>query len=187
MDPTSTAVVQILEIIPDVEPTHLSQLIQTHLPTFSVFHEPETDIRGAVEREINLKDQVQGVVGLVLHLLLENPNHPKVDRRAGGQGKWKRVLTYDADVVGGKSKGKSKDISVVKPEIDYTSIDRPFPDSQNYFDLALVCPFPPLSNFSDSFSPSITSKYPSHASQNPTSVVNSSPTNIYMRLPISPS
>jgi hypothetical protein len=38
MDPISIAVAQILEIIPNVEPTHLLQLIETHLPTYSVFH-----------------------------------------------------------------------------------------------------------------------------------------------------
>jgi E3 ubiquitin-protein ligase RNF216 len=32
MDPTSTAVAQILEIIPNVEPNHLLELIETHLP-----------------------------------------------------------------------------------------------------------------------------------------------------------
>ena len=39
IDPTSIAVAQILEIMPNVEPTHLLKLIETHLPTFSVLHE----------------------------------------------------------------------------------------------------------------------------------------------------
>ena len=50
-------------------------------PSYSVFHEnrdPDTDGReGAAEWEATVKEQVQGVVGHVLHLLFENPDYPK--------------------------------------------------------------------------------------------------------------
>jgi E3 ubiquitin-protein ligase RNF216 len=143
MDPTSTAVAQILEIIPNVEPNHLLELIETHLPTFSVFpvnHDHDVGGEGAVEREATVDEQVQGVVGHVLHLLFENPDYPKADLRAGVKGKGKRVgEPEDEDDLGGKGKGKAKEIAPKKTKIDYTSIDRPFPGGQNYLDLALVC------------------------------------------------
>lgn len=144
MDPTSTAVAQILEIVPNVEPNHLLELIETHLPTFSVFpanHDHDAGGEGAVEREATVDEQVQGVVEHVLHLLFENPDYPKADLRAGVKGKGKRVGEPDnEDDLGGKGKGKAKEIPPKKTKIDYTRIDRPFPGGQNYFDLALVCP-----------------------------------------------
>jgi E3 ubiquitin-protein ligase RNF216 len=152
MDPISTAVAQILEIIPNVEPTHLLQLIETHLPTYSVFHgNHDPDVNGGEgaaaaagggggEREVTVEEQVQGVVGHVLHLLFENPDYPKADLRAGGKGKGKRVGDPN-DEDGLEGKGKAKDPSPKKPKIDYTSIDRPFSGGPNYFDLALVGPF----------------------------------------------
>ena len=147
IDPTSTAVAQILEIIPNVEPDHLLQLIETHLPTYFVFRDnggPEDNggegAAAAVGREATVEEQVQGVVGHVLHLLFENPDYPKADLRAGGKGKGKRVAgPDDEDGLEGKGKGKAKDSSSKKPKIDYASIDRPFPGGPNYFDLALVC------------------------------------------------
>lgn len=149
IDPASTAVAQILEIIPNVEPAHLLQLIETHLPTFAVFHrnrDPDDDggegaAVAAGEREVTAEEQVQGVVGHVLHLLFENPDYPKADLRAGGKGKGKRMGDPDdEDNLEGKGKGKAKDSSSKKPKIDYASFERPFPGGSNYFDLALVCP-----------------------------------------------
>ena len=148
IDPTSTAVAQILEIIPNVEPAHLLQLIETHLPTFSVFQgnrDPDDDggegAAAAGEREATVEEQVQGVVGHVLHHLFENPDYPKADLRANGKGKGKRVNDPDdEDDLEGKGKGKAKDSSSKKPKIDYASIHRPFPGGPNYFELALVCP-----------------------------------------------
>ena len=145
MDITSTAVAQILEIIPNVEPTHLLQLIETHLPTYSVFRgrrdsgdDGGEGAASAGEREATVEEQVQGVMGHVLHLLFENPDYPKADLRAGGK---KRVSDSDDEaILEGKGKGKAKDL-FKKPKIDYASIDRPFPGGPNYFDLALVCPF----------------------------------------------
>ena len=147
IDLTSTAVAQILEIIPNVEPTHLLQLIEAHLPAYSVFHgnrDPDADggedAAAAGEREATVEEQVQGVVEHVLHLLFENPDYPKADLRAGGKRKGKRVGDPDDDL-DGKGKEKAKDSFPKKPKIDYASIDRPFPGGPNYFDLALVCPF----------------------------------------------
>ena len=192
IDPTSTAVAQILEIIPNVEPAHLLQLIETHLPTYSVFHgnrDPDGDGAAAAgEREATAEEQVQGVVGQVLHLLFENPDYPKADLRAGGKRKVERVGDPDdEDNLEGKGKGKAKNFSK-KPKIDYASIERPFPGSPNYFDLALVRPsFPNQPLFSDFEPPSITSKYLFQKFLNLTSVDNFRSTNLSMRLHISPS
>ena len=147
LDPTSIAVAQILEIIPDVEPTHLLQLIETHLPTYSVFRDPGADDgegeTAAGKREATVEEQAQGVMGHVLHLLIENADYPKADSRAG-KGKGKRVGESD-DEINLQGKGKAKDSSK-KPKIDYASIDRPFLGGPKYFDLALVCPYPLLTN-----------------------------------------
>jgi E3 ubiquitin-protein ligase RNF216 len=151
IDPSSTAVAQILEIIPNVEPDHLLQLIETHLPTYSVFHgnrDPDiNDGEGAAAgereaREATVEEQVQGVVGRVLHLLFENPDYPKADLRAGGKRKGKSDPDDEVNLEG-KGKGKATDSSSKKLKIDYASIDRPFPGGPNYFELALVCPFLP--------------------------------------------
>ena len=67
-----------------------------------------------------------------------------------------------------------------KPKIDYASVDRPFPDGPNHYDLALVCPFlapQPFSLTSDLFSVT-------HESPNPTSAVNSKITIASVRLHI---
>ena len=194
MDPTSTAVAQILEIIPNVEPTHLLQLVETHLPTYSVFHgnhhpdtDGEEDAAAEEERDATVEEQVQGVIGHVLHLLFENPDYPKADLRAGGKRKGEGVGNPDDGDLEGKGKGKAKDSFPKKPKIDYASIDRLFPGGPNYFDLALVCPFLHRLLLSDFEHPSITSKHLSHISLKPTSVVNLRSTNLSMRLHISPS
>ena len=143
VDPTSTSVAQILEIIPNVEPTHLLQLIETHLPAYSVNRNRGAD-GGEGAGEATVEEQAQGVVGHVLHLLFENPDYPKADLRGGGKRKGKDVGDPDTedDLEGkGKGKGKAKDPALKKPKIDYASIDRPFPGGPNYFDLALVRPF----------------------------------------------
>ena len=185
IDPTTTAVAQILEIIPNVEPTHLLELIETHLPTFSVFHEDHDHADGA-ERKTTVEEQIQRIVGHVLHLLFENPEYLKADLPAGRQGKWKRVDEHDdEDEVEGKGKGKANEYAK-KPKIDYASVDRLFTGGPNYSDLALVCPF--LRHFppSNPKSPSITFKSLSRIFPNPTSVANSRSTDLSMRLRISP-
>ena len=143
MDPTSTAVAQILEVLlemmPNFEPAHLLQLIETNLSTYSVNRDRDADGKegaaAAGEREVTVEERVQGVVGRILHLLFENPDYPETDSRAGGRRKLrKRIKAGDLE---GKRKGKgrAKDSSLIKPKIDYASIDRPFLDPD------LVCPF----------------------------------------------
>ena len=138
IDPTSTAVAQILEIIPNVEPTHLLDLVETHLPAFSIHRNDAAgeDAAAEAKREATIEEQVQGVVGHVLHLLFENPDYPKA---VNGKGKGKRA--HDEPDLGGKGKGKGKETLPKKPKIDYASLDRPFPGGTNYYDLALVCPY----------------------------------------------
>ena len=178
IDPTSTAVAQILEIMPNVEPTHLLKLIETHLPTFSVLHERDIG-DGAAAREATVDEQVQGVVGHVLHLLCEDPDYPKADPR--GKGKGKRVVE---DEDGKEIKAKA----VKKPKIDYATTSRLFPGGPNYFDLALVRPHNLLHYISDSsLSLSIIFNYLFQKFLNPTSVVNSKYTKIFTPLHISPS
>ena len=142
IDPTSIAVAQILEIIPNLEPTHLLQLIETHLLTYSVFHgdrNPDDDGEegaAAGERVATVQEQVQGVVRHVLLHLFENPDYPRADLRADGKIKGKTVGgPDDEDDLEGKGKEK---VSSKKPRIDYAIIDRPFPGGPNYFELALV-------------------------------------------------
>ncbi|KAG1852496.1 hypothetical protein F4604DRAFT_1805515 [Suillus subluteus] len=66
-DPTDACVARVLEIVPDVEPTHVSKLAEHFI------HSPA--------------NAGQNVLELVLHSLLENPSYPKVDRK----GKRKRT------------------------------------------------------------------------------------------------
>jgi TRIAD3 protein (E3 ubiquitin-protein ligase RNF216) len=77
-DPTSTYVARILEIIPDVDPDHLLDLVTKNVPTHG--------------------DQV---VEHVLHSLFEDPTYPKVDRK--GKGK-RRQSDGDAEGDGTPSK-----------------------------------------------------------------------------------
>lgn len=69
-DQVDAYVAQILEIIPDVLPSHIYELIEKHLPTYG-----------------------SKVVEPILHLLFEDPSYPKVDRN----GKRKRVEQDDDD------------------------------------------------------------------------------------------
>ena len=148
IDPTSTAVAQILEIIPNVEPAHVLQLIETHLTTYSGNRDHDDDGgEGAAalagERIATDEEQVQEVVRHVLHLLFENPDYPKANLRADENIKGETVgdPNYEDDLEE-KEKGKTKDSSSKKFKIDYHDaiIDRPFPGGINYLDLALVCP-----------------------------------------------
>jgi hypothetical protein len=125
------------------------QLIEAHLPTYSVFHgnrDPNDDggegaAAAAEVRDATVEEQVQGIAGRVLGHLFENPDYPKADLRANGKKKGKRVGgPDDEDELEGKGKGKAKDFSSKKPNIDYASFRRSFPGGPNYFELALVCP-----------------------------------------------
>jgi E3 ubiquitin-protein ligase RNF216 len=73
VDPTMTYVARVLEIIPDIDPDHLLDLVTKNIPT-----------RG---------DQV---VEHVLHGLFENPTYPKVDKV--GKGK-RRQLDGDGEEI----------------------------------------------------------------------------------------
>jgi len=66
VDTTTTYVSRILEIIPDVEPDHVLDLITKSAPTYGA-----------------------QVVEHVLHILFEDPTYPKVDKK--GKGKRKQV------------------------------------------------------------------------------------------------
>ena len=70
-DPTSTYVARVLEIIPDVDPDHLLELVTKNIPTHG--------------------DQV---VEHVLHCLFEDPTYPKLDKK--GKGK-RRQLDGDTE------------------------------------------------------------------------------------------
>jgi TRIAD3 protein (E3 ubiquitin-protein ligase RNF216) len=79
IDPMDTYVARVLEIIPDVQPTHVLTLLEEHI-------EANQD----------------GVVQVVLHTLFEDPNYPKIDRK----GKRKRGEAEDEDKGSMKSKVK---------------------------------------------------------------------------------
>ena len=103
-DPVSTAVAQILEIIPNVEPAHLLQLIETYL-----YRDHDNDGgegAAAGERVATDEEQVQEVVRHVLHLLFENPDYPKADLRASGKRKGVVGDPDDGDYLEGLGKGK---------------------------------------------------------------------------------
>jgi len=78
-DPVSACVARVLEIIPDVEPDHLTQLVIRAVST-----------HGA------------GVLEHVLHVLFEDSKYPKID--AKGKGKRKRADDEDKDTQAGGSK-----------------------------------------------------------------------------------
>jgi E3 ubiquitin-protein ligase RNF216 len=63
IDPMDTYVARVLEIIPDVQPTHVLSLL-----------------------EQNVEAHQDGVVEVVLHAIFEDPNYPKIDKK----GKRKR-------------------------------------------------------------------------------------------------
>ncbi|CCM00543.1 uncharacterized protein FIBRA_02577 [Fibroporia radiculosa] len=70
VDPLDAYVSQVLEIVPDVLPEHVRELIERHLPAHQ-----------------------QQVVETVLHILFEDPTYPKVDLR--NKGKRKREVEQD--------------------------------------------------------------------------------------------
>ncbi|KAF8816829.1 hypothetical protein BYT27DRAFT_6378489 [Phlegmacium glaucopus] len=130
MDRASIARDRILGVIPNVEPAYLLELIETHIPTFSIFHgdldrgEEEAARDGEEERKATAEEQIQGVVLHVLRLLFEHPNYPRVDPQ-NRKGKRKRTVEGEED----EAKEIAPNDSVVK--------DRPFAGGSNYFDLAL--------------------------------------------------
>lgn len=81
-DPISGYVSRILEIIPDVEPDHLLELVTKHVPQY----------QGAV-------------VEHVLHVLFEDPAYPKVDRTWKGK---RKQAQSDLDMEGDNASSPKK-------------------------------------------------------------------------------
>ena len=101
--------VQVLEIVPNVDPAHAQTLLDARLA--------EGDNEGAA-------------VQRVLHALFETPDYPRVQRANKNK---KRKRSEDAIVNEDKGKGKAKE-----PKVDYASIDRPFEGGPLYSYQALV-------------------------------------------------
>lgn len=78
-DPVSACVARVLEIVPDVEPDHLTQLVTRAVSTHG-----------------------SGVLEHVLHVLFEDSKYPKID--AKGKGKRKHADDEDKDAQAGGSK-----------------------------------------------------------------------------------
>ncbi|TRM63521.1 hypothetical protein BD626DRAFT_494567 [Schizophyllum amplum] len=93
-------VAQVLDIIPDVQPEHVHALAEQYYAQY--------------------KEQT---LETILHVLFEDKNYPKVDRK----GKRKRT---EADEEAERRGKKAK-------ETDFLSIDRPLPQGPHYYELAL--------------------------------------------------
>ena len=78
-DPISTCVARVLEIVPDVEPDHLTELVTREASTHG-----------------------SGVLEHVLHVLFEDSKYPKIDPK--GKGKRKHEDDKDMDMQAGSSK-----------------------------------------------------------------------------------
>ncbi|KAF8956276.1 hypothetical protein BDZ97DRAFT_1852621 [Flammula alnicola] len=115
-DPTSHAMAQILEVIPDVEPEYLLGLVQTHLPTFA----------GQTAEH-------------VLGLLFEDGGYPRVAKKRKAV-----VVASDGEgaEAGDKGKGKEKDVDQARPnkkaKVDYASVERVFEGGAAYHERALI-------------------------------------------------
>lgn len=70
--------VRVIEVIPDVQPTHVRTLLEEHIEAYK-----------------------EGVVEFVLHKLFDNPGYPKIDKK----GKRKRVEVSDGE---GDERGEGK-------------------------------------------------------------------------------
>lgn len=112
----SRTVVQVLEIIPDIEPTHLLKLIQRHLDIQHV------DAEGTTTAAL---DPYEVALQRVLHGLFETPDYPKVSR--------KRKRSSDE---GAEEAGPAKTRKI--EELDYGSKDRAHLGGKHYDELALV-------------------------------------------------
>ena len=108
-DPVSACVARVLEIVPDVEPDHLTKLVTSAAST-----------HGRSE-----------VLQHVLHILFEDPKYPKSDPEGKGKGKRKRADDEDIDKQSGGSKRP-------KVDSGYGDLSRVFTGGPDYPDLALV-------------------------------------------------
>ena len=122
-DPASRILAQVLEIIPDVEPTHVATLFQRHLDVQRV-----DEGEGQPSRVDMCDRALQGV----LHTLFENPNYPKASKKR------KR---------GGEDEGEGSDPKKAKPpgEVDYADKDRVKKSGKYYDELSLVSIFSTVS------------------------------------------
>lgn len=113
IDTLTFALAKVLEIVPDVQPDHITALIHSFLDGDG---EPMSP---------NL------LIEQILHQLLENPNYPKVEKR----GK-KRRATEEPDATGNGEIGVERPKKKVK--IDYRATQRSKAPSVAYRNLALV-------------------------------------------------
>ena len=113
IDPLTFALAKVLEIVPDVQPDHITALIHSYVDGDG---EPMSP---------NL------LVEQILHQLLENPDYPKVEKK----GKKRRVVE-EPDAIGDGEKGVERPRKKVK--IDYRTTQRSKAPSAAYRNLALV-------------------------------------------------
>ena len=113
IDTLTFALAKVLEIVPDVQPDHITALIHSHL-----------DRDGEVISPNLLVEQI-------LHQLLENPDYPKVEKK----GK-KRRSAEEPDAAGDGENGAKRPKKRVK--IDYRTTQRSKAPSAAYRNLALV-------------------------------------------------
>ncbi|KAF8156090.1 hypothetical protein B0H34DRAFT_716125 [Crassisporium funariophilum] len=114
-----TILAHILEIIPNVDPTHLLNLIHTHLA------DADADAGEATAR--------------VLHALFEDPAYPKVDprgkRKAEGAGAGVEGKDGEGEVGEGGGAGEREG---KRGRVDWASVDRVFEGGRDYFEMALA-------------------------------------------------
>lgn len=115
-DPISRTLAQVLEIIPDVDPAHVTTLINHQLSVQRV-EENEGDVS-----TVNVYDRA---LQAVLHILFENPGYPKVSKKR------KRVDLGDEER-SGPSKAR------IVEEIDYGNKNRQSKGGKYYDELAMV-------------------------------------------------
>ena len=115
-DPESATVARILEIIPDVEPGHLLDLVRKHAQE----HPADT------------------LVEHVLHLLFEDSSYPRVDRKGKGKRKQDKEADVGRDGENGVADADGNATPSKRTRIDYAAISRPFTGGVDYADLALV-------------------------------------------------
>jgi TRIAD3 protein (E3 ubiquitin-protein ligase RNF216) len=120
IDPIFHTLVQILEIIPDIDPEHALGLVQEHLPAFVDLDDNS--------HAVTWKEYTMRAAEHVIELVLEAP------KTVTKKGKARAVKVQ---------KRKSK-----RHKIDYESIERVFMGGKDYFELALVCTFSFASLFS---------------------------------------
>jgi hypothetical protein len=113
IDSLSFAVAKVLEIVPDVQPDHITALVHSYLD------------RDGEPTSPNL------LIEQILHQLLENPDYPKVEKK-----RKKRRSAEEPDATGNSESGVERPKKKVK--IDYRTTQRSKVPSVAYGNLALV-------------------------------------------------